>query len=265
MGNAAIAWVNLADAGTVRASTALTLTPAARLQDPHVARKWRAQGSAAEYVIVDLGALVPLDTVALLGVNLSAAGATRIRASDSDSSVVASILYDSDYGGPTAGRVDPRYGSLIHPLPSPVSARYVRVDLVEPALPYVEAGRVVVAARSQFSINFGFDWSRGWVDRSRKTEGRGGQIFVDADNAYRVLELSFDYLTQAERWAVLEDVDRVNGEHADVLFLTDPASTNLGRDSVWGLVEGLSAVRQQRAWKAGLPAYAKSFKIRERL
>lgn len=265
MTNAAIAWANLADAGTLATSSALTLTPPARLQDPHVARKWRATGAAAEYVIADLGAVVSLDTVALFGTNLTAAGATRIRASTNDASGVSGIAYDSDYGGPTAGRVDPRYAALIHLLPSPVSARYVRVDLVEPALPYVEAGRLFVGARSTFSVNFGFDWSRGWVDRSRKTKGRGGQTFLDADNAYRVLELSFDHLSTAERWAVLEEIDRVNGEHADVLLLTDPDSANLGRDSVWGLIDGLSAVKRQRAFKSGFGTYAKSFKIEERL
>lgn len=261
--NACIAYRNLADLGTVTASSSTALTPAALLQNAHVARHWRSR-SATEFVLVDLGAVQPVDTVALMGLSLTAAGLTRIRVSASDPSGQGATAYDSDPAGSAAGRVDPAYGYLVHLLPAPVAGRYVRIDLVQPGAPYIEAGRFFVGARHQFASNFAFGWNRAWVDRSRRTESRGGQTYIDPDNTYRTADLTFEAVREGERFGVVEEIDRTNGEHTDVLLVTDPSSPNLGRDSIWGLLT-LSPVQQPAAWVAGRPIYQKSYQIKERL
>lgn len=257
---ARIGWDNLADRGAVTASSFAIATPPPVLQSPHVARRWRGVAGAAEYLTIDLFAVKPVDCVALFGLNLSAAGLTRIRLSAGDSSALDGAAYDSDPAGPVAGRVNPRWPALIHLLPAPVMARYVRIDLQEPGAAFIEAGRIFVGATTQFETNFAYGWSRGYVDRSRTTESRGGQTYVDRDNSYRVLELQFGFVEAAERWGVIEDVDQFNGKHTDVLLITDPTSSELGRDSVWGLMEDVTPVSQPN-----LDLYSKTYRIKERL
>lgn len=258
---AKILYDNLADATatTITASTALTLTPVQqRLQNPHVGRKWRSTGNA-EYIIADLGSSQSIDTVALLGVSGSDP-TTRIRLSTADASGAAGDAHDS---GAATGRIDSGYGDLIYLLPAAASGRYVRIDVSEGGVDYIEVGRLVIGLLTELTLNYALGWSRQWVDRSRKTEGRGGQTFFDEEDSYRVLDVTFDALTEAERTGLVETIDRVNGEHRDILFVADPSSSNLGRDSIWGLLDGIQPVLQPTLTT---PArYSKSYRIRERL
>ncbi|MBP1179962.1 hypothetical protein [Methylobacterium sp. PvR107] len=260
--NAAIAYANLADGGIVRASSASQLAPPARLQNPHVARKWRGDNNPSEYLTVDLGDVHDVDTVAIMGLTLTAAGTIRVRASATDTSALMAEAYDS---GPITGAVDPRYGMLVHLLPVLVQARYVRIDLEQPGATYIEAGRLFVGRRWQFAYNFGFGWGRGYVDLSKRTQSRGGQTYVDPNVSFRTVSLSFEVITEAQRLSFVDDVDRLNGQRVDVLLVTNPASPNLGRDSIWGLLDDLDPITQPATWIAGMPAYAKAYKISERL
>lgn len=260
--NAAIAYANLADGGTVRASSAGQLTPPSRLQNPHVARKWRGDNNPSEYLTVDLGDVHDVDTVAVMGLTLNAAGTIRVRASETDTSALMAEAYDS---GPITGAVDPRYGMLVHLLPDVVRARYVRIDLEQPGATYIEAGRLFVGRRWQFAYNFSFGWGRGYVDLSTRTKSRGGQTYVDPNVAYRTASLSFEVITEAQRLGFVDEVERLNGQRLDILLITNPSSENLGRDSIWGLLDDLDPITQPAVWVSGMPAYAKAYKISERL
>ena len=260
--NAAIAYDNRADRASITASSSAILLPVSRLQDPHIARKWRSNGSASEFLTIDLGASVPVDTVALIGLNLTSDGTVRVRVSDMDTSAQAGEIYDS---GDVGGAIDPRWGMLVHLLPEALVGRYVRIDLSDPNAAYIEAGRLFVGRRWQFQYNFAFGWSRQYVDRSRKTESRGGQTFIDRDVRYRMANISFELITQAQRWGFVEEVDRVNGTHDDVLLITQSDSDNLGRDCIWGLISDLDPITQPQVWIEDAPAYAKAYRITERL
>lgn len=260
--NAAIAYLNLADKGAVRASSSVILAPPERLQNPHVARKWRSGDGGAQALTLDLGVAQIMDTVALVGLNMTLGGTVRVRASLMDDTAQTGEAYDS---GILTDVVDPAYAMLVHLMPSRVTARYVRVDMSEPTVSYIEAGRLFVGVRWQFAYNFGFGWSRGYVDRSRRTESRGGQTYVDRDVSYRLVSIAFDAVTEAQRFGFVEEVDRVNGQRDDVLLITASNSTNLGRDSIWGLMSDLDPITQPAIWIDGAPAYAKAYKIQERL
>lgn len=259
---AAIVSRNLADTALITASSSYVLMTTAELQTPHVARKWRGRAGESETLLIDLLGQAEIDTAALIGVNVSANAMVRVRFATADASGLVGNAYDS---GVSPAGVDPAYGYLVHLMPAPATGRYLRIDITNPGAAYIEAGRLVVALRNQFRFNFAFGWSRAWVDRSRKSESRGGQIFVDRDNTYRVVSVSFETLTKSERNGFIEALDRENGERDDVLFITDPTSDNLGRDSIWGLVDGLSDVVQPVGWIDGEPIFSKPLKIRERL
>lgn len=251
MSAAAIAWVNLADSGSVSASSQELLLPASNLQNPHVARKWRSLTASASFVIT-LAAAASIDTFGVFGIS---AETIRIRASAVDTSGTAGELYDSG-----THSVDDAYASFIGLKSVAASGLYVLVELATTSADYVEAGRVFVGARTQFPINFAYGWNRARVDRSIRTKTRGGQTQVFPDNMYRTLDVSFDYLDEDTANGVVETVDRVNGLQTDVLFITDPESSNLPRDSIWGLIaEATPLVNPSFAIRT------KQYKIEERL
>ena len=255
MANAAIAYLNFADAGLLFASTQELTMPAAFLQNAHVARRWRSLAAPA-YVVLDLLASQSLDTVALMGLTMGANGTARVRVSTVDSTGAAGDAYN---GSVTA--VDTKYGTHVELLPAPASGRYVRIDLADPDGSYVEAGRLFAGLRTTFAYNHVWGWSRQWTDRSTRTKTRGGQTQILVDTAFRSLDLTFDFVTEAQRDALVEEIDRVNGMHTDVLLIRDPGNVNLARETLWGLVSDLTAVTQP----AIFDIYSKQFKIEERL
>jgi len=256
---AAIAYINLADSATITASSSAPLMPASRLQYPHVSRKWRGVNGTGEALIVDLGSAQSIDTVALIGLNLTLAGQARVRVSSSDATGVAGNLYDNGAG--VTGLVDPAYGYLVVLLPSPVTGRYVRIDVLDSSLSYVEAGRLYIGKRFTTTYNFAPGWQDGRVDTSRKTVSRGGQTYIDVNVSYRTVDISFEWLTLAERNSSVAEIDRLNGEHTDILLIRDTASTNMGRDCLWGLVDGNQPIVQPYAANV----FSKSYRLRERL
>ena len=260
--NASLLIDNLADRATLSASSSAPLTPPSILQNPHIARKTRFGAVTGQHVVADFGSPVALDTAAMFGLNLSATGTARVRASLADSSGISGDAYDS---GDLTGEVDPAYGALINLAAAPYTARYLRIDLSDASLDVLEAGRLVAGARTMTSINYAFGWTRRWIDRSRRTESRGGQTYVDADNGYRTASVVFEALNEDERNGIIEQMDRVNGARLDILLILKSDSDNLGRDSIWGLVDEVSEVTQPQGWIGGSPIFQKPIRIRERL
>ena len=263
MSNVAIAHENLADADAVvlTATSNVIFMPVSELLTLHVGRKWRGSGGNAESVIVDLGSSQSLDTVAMMGLNLTTAGTTRVKMSNTDPAVTVGDVYDSTA---LIGEVDERFGYLIDLLPAPVSARYVRIDLEEPIADYIEAGRLFIGLRSVFgsdgNYNADYGWSYQWVDPSRIVKSIAGQSFIDQRRSYRVFELSFSFMTETDRRGFVEEIDRANGRKIDVLAIVDPADANLGYVSVWGLLADLQAITQPL-----FDRWSKSYRIEERL
>ena len=255
MASAAVGYLNLADAGTVTAvSSQATTMPATNVQNVHVQRRWRSLVNSANFVI-DLGASKSVDTVGVFGMTMSASGTIRIRLSTSDATGAAGDAYDS---GVVA--VVSSYNAHVSLVTAPVTARYFRADLSDAAATYVEAGRVFIGVRTPLTYNFAYGWQKGFVDRSIKSKTRGGQTQVWLDNHYRILDVTFSTVTRAQRNAVVEDIDRINGQSTDVLFIIDPASSVPARDSIWGLITDATPVVQSY-----FGVFSKQYKIEERL
>lgn len=250
--NAYIAYKNLADSAvTLTASSSLLLLPVSNLVVPHIARKWRGSGGVTDYFVANLGAATSIDTLAVFGITGTQ---IRFRISSVDTTGAAGDIYDSG-----TVSVDQTYLSSIKLITSPVSGRYVRVDITTTGS-YVEAGRVFIGLRTQFAYNFGKGWQRTWNDRSVRTKTRGGQTQVFADNMFRSVDVKFDFINQTDRDGFVETIDIVNGMKTDVLFVANPASANLSRDSIWGLMTAITPVVQP-----SVGMFTKQYLIEERL
>jgi hypothetical protein len=252
MANACIAYNNLADtAPLILATSSNLLLPVSNIINPHIARKWRGSTPGHDSVIIDLGSLQSFDTIAVLGITGTA---ITIKASAIDSTGVAGEITSGTYS------FDQNYKSQIVALPNPITARYIRFDVTNGTTGLAEIGRVFIGSRVQFKYNFIKGWQRSWNDLSLRSKTRGGQTQIFPDAVYRKYDVSFGFLTQSDRDGFIEDIDRINAMKTDVLFITDPASVNLSRDSVWGLVSAISPVVQPQV---GL--FTKQYQIEERL
>lgn len=252
---ACIGYANLFSAAAVSASSQLILAPASNLQQPDVtANLWRSVESGTANIVADFGSSVSIDTIAVMGLTLSAAGSVRFRLSTLDSSGAAGDAYDS--GSLPTSTV---YNQVVDLLTSPASARYLRMDLTDAGADYVEAGRVFAGVSTQFTVNFAYNWTVTRTDRSIVTKTRGGQTQIFRDIIYRTLAVTFEFLSEAERYGIVETIDLTNGLQDDILFIIDPTSTNLSRDSFWGLMTELSPITQ-----ANFDIFSKSYKLEER-
>lgn len=262
MANAALLYNNLADAGSVTASTAAALMPVSRLLagvSPHIEERWRSSAEPA-YFICDLGSSKSVDTVAVFGLTVAAGSTFRVRGSTADATGAAGDAFDSTVLS-TGTYFDPAYGAIVWLRSAPATCRYIRVDLVDTPASYVEAGRLVVGARTAFTYNFAPGMARAWVDRSRKVKTSGGQSLIWVDNKFRTIDLNLEWVTAAQRDSLLEAIDLANGQHVDVLLILDTDSTNLPRDSIWGLISEPSPTLA-----TAIPdIVSRSFKIEERL
>lgn len=250
MANAAVAYENLFDGASLVASSQELLLPVANIQNPHVARKWRGTGTA-DFIVADLGAVTAIDTIGVFGIS---GEQIRIAVSNSDSTGDTGEVYDSGFVS-----VDEAYSSYINLRPASISGRYFRIELSTTG-GFIEIGRVFLGVRTQFPYNFSRGWSRQWVDRSIRAKTRGGQTQVSRDVSYRTIDLTFSLISDSDRYGFVEDIDRMNGQRTDILFITNPNSTNLARDSIWGLMTQLTPVVQPYA-----NASTKQYQIEERL
>ncbi len=250
---ACIVSVNLADLGTISASSSILLSPPSTLQTPDVTERWRSaeagQGNFIEYISSSF------DTIAVEGTTMSATGQARVRVSSTDSSGVAGDIEDTGWFV-----VDGGYNRLVVLLTSVATSGYVRVDLSDPGEDYVEAGRLVVGERTQFTVNFQYGWGSGYVSRSIINKTAAGLTKIWRRSKVRTLDVTFSFLSESERHGLVETIDRDNGVEDDILFIVDPTSSKLERDSIWGLATTLSQVTQPYP-----EIFVKQYQIEQRL
>jgi hypothetical protein len=253
----AFAYLNYADTATVTATSVAGNMSARRVQDPHVAEKWRGV-SGGEALTFDLGGVFEIDTIALMGVTLTTSGQTQVRLSVADATATTGDAYNGLSG---TGRVDPAYGYLVELLPDPVSARYVRIDLSDTSIAAIEAGRAYIGPRTELSAGFAPGVSFGYVDLSQTSRSRGGQSYIDQNVGYRTFDLTFEWITTAEHRGIINELDRIVGQRQDLLFISDTESDNMGRDCLWGMRDDMQPTVQP--YDANI--YRKSLKLSERL
>lgn len=250
---------NLADAGTVAADTEVSAMPATLVQGVHVRKRWRSTANAA-YLLCDLGASLAPNSFALFGLTINPGATCRLRVSTADATGAAGDALDTGALADGSTYLDANYGSFVW-IGDAVTGRYVRFDLSDPAGSFVEAGRMVVGVRSALAANFVPGSARGRTDLSRRVRTEGGQTLIQRRAVARTLDLSFDWIEHAEWESLVEPIDRDSGLTEDILAIVDENSSNLPRDSVWGLVSDTSPV----GFTPIPDVYSKQYRIEERL
>lgn len=263
---AAILWENLADSGTVSASSGLASAPATMLQNQHTTRRWKGRNGAAESILLTWSTAQSFDTISLercavvsagvLG-TMSATATVRVRVSSSDLTGVAGDVWDS---GTLTGRMREEYGRFVELHATTMTGKAVLIDIAQSGVDAVLAGRLVVGLRQSFDYNFSYGWTDGYADLSRIKKSAGGQTFIDRDLRYRVLGLEFGAVSEADRNAIVREVDRICGVSRDVLFVIDEDSAEPDRDSVWGRIVNMNPPSQP-----SLAFFTKRYEIEERL
>lgn len=245
MATGALLWDLATDVGTASAGSvaSVTGTPASAVLDQQLAARWRSAPGISTWLLVDIGAQRQIDTVAILATNLSDAATWRIRISTTDATGAAGDAHDS--GTITAG-ADPLFGgAAIYLLQaSPVTGRYVRLDLADATLPYLEVGRLVAGRRWRFARNFRLGWTVEAVDDAQIATTWGGAEWRDARSVRRRVRVELPAITRAEYEVEAQALLRA-GAGRDVLLILDQDSAWLPRDSVFGR---LAPVRISNPW-----------------
>jgi hypothetical protein len=238
---------NLFDNATITASSAASGLPASNLQQADVARKWRGTGGASETITATWPSDQTADTFALAGVGDKAQAVTAANRFLATGTVRLQLTTnggttgDVYNGSATAGVVDPKYGYAIQ-LPGSYTFRSAKWTLAQAAATYIEAGAGIVGVRQTFGYNAALGMGRTFVDPSTKKKTDGGVTKIRLRPQYRTLSFDMQYVTEAEANSIIEEIDFANGARRNILVLTNPESTNLGRDSIWGLIDKIEQV-----------------------
>lgn len=241
MANLVLGYGDLVGAGTVTSGTAVPSLPATNVQDGRASVKWRATANT-DYVLADLGSVSPVGWVAWSGLDLSLSGTRRIRLSGSDATGAAGDAHDS---GTAVAGVDPAYGLLVYILPADVSGRYLRVDLADSAVTFLEGARLWAGPTFRPQTNFAAGLQDLLKDTSVVRQSEAGEIYADARPRQRGVTLSLPRVTTSEKNSFLDPLRRAAGLTGDVMVCKDPTSTNLGRDTIVGPLESVFAIPHQ--------------------
>jgi hypothetical protein len=266
--NIAAAWTNIALNATLTASSEAASMLVTKLQQEDTKRNWRTGAATTANVIGAYAANQTADTFFKANTNLTAAGIVRVRlfTNSTDAGAGTNALYDSNPGG-TAGIVDPDYKDAVVLAPSVQSGwKVFRWDLTDTNLSYIEAGFEFASTKMQFAYNYDYGAQRTIVDPSIQKKTKGGQTKVMARPKFKRWELPIGFVTELQRWSVVERIDLLNGIGVPVLFILDPSSTNLGRDSIFGLIQESSPVVAIQGFdSAGGSMSSRSFRVDQRL
>ncbi len=128
------------------------------------------------------------------------------------------------------------YGQSVHIPSAAVTGRYCRLDLIDAANPdgYLRVGAAFAGPMAQPTISFAPGAAEGWQDDSVVTTAKGGQEYISIGATYRVTEIEFPDLTEAERYTVAHEIDRVAALRSNVLFVPEPDSAYLQRAAIFG-------------------------------
>lgn len=233
---AAFLWDNKVAGGTL--STGYTTIPVSSMPlsnlvdvQPRVRARWE---STTATIQCDFGSSVAISCVALIGTNLTSAADVRWRMSDAELMVPAT--YDS--GAQFALTTAEYNGNVILLHASSVSGRYMRLDIGQAGLSYIDVGRLVAGPvwRPTYGPAYGMQEGRLMLDRRDSNAFTGAQFPVPAAVNPRAASFTLASVTTAEAVAEYRDMKYAMGAANDALWIPDTslAPNEMNARAIWG-------------------------------
>lgn len=236
-----------------------------QLKDPQPRHRARVNDSSA-YFVLDLGAEVMVDCVALIGTSLDASATVKFKTSTIDPEALTFIYSPNAASGVTSPDWN---GNVIMTFDvdwvAPIPVRYLRWEIQGVSGP-IDIGLAPVGAMFRPTRNFSFGSQEGRSDASiRDINPDTGAEFGLALPGKRIKTLNFPALTKAEARGPVDEMDRLVGASGDVLFVEDPQASraDCARDSIWGSFRktGADAI----ATRSAVNMFGRQFVLTERL
>lgn len=257
------------DLGTYSGGSWETGLPLANLvnqQPTKVARSTDADEASTRFVI-DHASARQFSMFALINVNLSSAATVRIRVSQNadgssptlDKTIAygeANVVWGSLPWGsfPWSGFIEdeqPGGPIVFYKHPSTVAGRYVLVDISDEsnAAGYVQAGRFMAGQAFVPQINMAYGAGGQFIDESRQSRSVGGQLYTDKKPKRRRFQCALNFLTEAESWGSMYDMQRKLGISGALLLVYDPedAAAIIKRRTIYGHMTDLSPIVTENA------------------
>jgi hypothetical protein len=250
--------------GAVLTSAQATVAsmPVANLQDAQPRRRVRFNAASAT-LDVDLLAPAAVDCVALISTTLSASATIRVRlANVADFSVLL-----ADTGTINAEAQDEGQGNVVVVLPAPITARYVRIDLVDGTASFMDVGLLAVGQlwRLLRGTAYGIREGRLMLDRRDRNPFTGAEFPVPAIANPRLAAFTLPSLSVTEARNQHRALLRALGAAGDALWIAElnDSMAERNRRAIWGAVNapGEDAVIS----RDNLPLSSRAFRIQERL
>lgn len=234
--------VNLVDGAVVSGSSIAADLAASYVTNPIIGRRARLSGGMS-WLDVDFGADVTIDVVVLrfprdtvfpltgtITHSFDASGGTAGTGAAHSSGAVAVGTYEG-------------YGYHCYVPSSPVTAQYWRAAFDVPNA-FIDIGRAWAGSKFVPERNVQYGYSDAWIDRSSiTTAGRSGAEYADEKQRQRAFSFLLAYLGEDDRSAVREII-RANGISKQLLLITNPEASDLGREALIGRFARNAALRK---------------------
>lgn len=231
------------DLATVDSGDWRAALPVTNLQDAQPSRVARTTNLSNTFFVVEFTAAQACTAITLAQTNLTAAATMRVRGATSEANLTnGSAFYDSTAvtAWPATGRptdAGMTAWTVFRKFTNTTAGVWWRVDLADGANGdgYLQAGRCVLAAADVASIDVSRVFRRAPADVVVRTDF--GHTLTQARLRPRAIELTLNWLTEAEMWTGLADLDRLRGMAGDIVICADTdATTHLHRYVIHGVL-----------------------------
>lgn len=222
---------------TLTADSFEPLLAPSQLQDPDLGAVFRTLPDDDSFVLIAaLAEATPIGALVLGAFSGTSGASFRVKLSADDPTGDDGDVYDS---GLLSNVFDPTYRHLVHLLPSNLTASYIRLEASQTAAPFLEAGYFMAGPlwTPQVSFDYGFVYKTEDFDQIVTT--RSGVDYIAQGGSRRRFGCEFKAVNTAELRAQLELIAVRVKRRAPILFVTDTASDNLGRDSYLGRLQNV--------------------------
>jgi hypothetical protein len=262
---AAFLYENLVPGAALSAAGATVATmPLSNLQDTQPRIRARFPGTTAA-IVADLLSPSPVGVVALVGTTAGQGATIRLRLSLTDPSGVAGEVLDTGVQ-PAEARPESQ-GQVVLVLAADLTARFLRVDLVDGAAAQVDVGLLAAGPpwRMSRAIRYGSEEGRLLLDQRARNLFTGAEFPVRAVTAPRFARFAVEALSTTEARDRHRAMLARLGAAVDALWIPDTALTQAEMNArcLWGAAANPGEL--VGIARAGLRTFGRNWTMVERI